>query len=258
MHLTATGDPDGPHLITAGQTTPAPPADGAVTETVPQAVAARDLRPADHGVDRAYPDADSVVPSHAPGIDLLGPVQRAPRWHAPAGQGFDRTACPIDWAQQQGRCPQGQPRRVWSPRHATEGNAVIPIPFDRGTCGSCGERRVGTQAAPGPRTRNLRPQAQHEALHAARTRQETKEFTQRYKRRAGIEGTISQGVHGFDLRYARYRGLAQTALQPSFVALAINRTRLIAWLAERPKAQPRPSRFAAAFQHAGMSPLPVS
>ena len=115
-----------------------------------------------------------------------------------------------------------------------------------------------TNAAADPRTRKRRPQAQHEALHAARTRQETKDFMQRYQRRAGIEGMISQGVHGFDLRYARYRGLAKTALQHSFVALAINLTRLIAWLAERPKAQPRPSRFAAAFQHAGMTLLPVS
>ena len=135
---------------------------------------------------------------------------------------------------------------------------MIPIQVDRGTCGSCGERRMWTNAAADPRTRKRRPQAQHEALHAARTRQETKDFMQRYQRRAGIEGMISQGVHGFDLRYARYRGLAKTALQHSFVALALNLTRLIAWLAERPKAQTRPSRFAAAFQHAGMAPLPVS
>ena len=105
---------------------------------------------------------------------------------------------------------------------------------------------------------NCGPRPNTKRCRAHRTRQETKDFKQRYKRRAGIEGTISQGVHGFDLRYARYRGLAKTALQHIFVALDINRTRLIAWLAERPKAQTRPSRFAAAFRHAGMTPLPVS
>jgi len=39
-----------------------------------------------------------------------------------------------------------------------------------------------------------------EALQSARARQEIEAFKQRYGRRAGIEGTISQGTHGFDLR----------------------------------------------------------
>jgi len=60
------------------------------------------------------------------------------------------------------------------------------------------------------------------------------------------------------VRYARYRRLVKTALQHIVVALAINLTRLVAWFDARPKAQTRPSRFAAAFPHAGMSPLPVT
>jgi len=101
----------------------------------------------------------------------------------------------------------------------------------------------------------VRPQAQHQALQTARARQETEAFKQRYKRRAGIEGTISQDVHGFDLRYARYRGLAKTALQHVFVALALNLSRLLAWWAERPQAQTRQSRFTAALKHAAEQPL---
>ena len=72
--------------------------------------------------------------------------------------------------------------------------------------------------------------------------------------RAGIEGTIHQGVHAFDLRFARYRGLAKTRLQHILTVLAINLTRLVAWWDARPKAQTRPSRFAAAMRRASTVP----
>lgn len=86
----------------------------------------------------------------------------------------------------------------------------------------------------------------------------TKAASGPHVRRAGIEGAISQGTHGFDLRYARYRGLAKTALHPVFMALALNLARMLAWWDERPKAQTRPSRFAAALNHAAEIPLAVT
>ena len=65
------------------------------------------------------------------------------------------------------------------------------------------------------------------------------------KRRAGIEGTLSQGVRAFGLRHTRYRGTAKTHLQHIATAAAINIDRIVAWLDERPRAQTRTSRFAA-------------
>jgi hypothetical protein len=66
-----------------------------------------------------------------------------------------------------------------------------------------------------------------------------------YKRRAGIEGTFSQAVHAFDLRQARYRGLAKTRLQHIATAAALNVDRLVAWFHDIPRATTRTSRFAA-------------
>jgi transposase len=258
VHLTETCDTDGPNLITDVQTTPATTADVEVTSSVHTALAARELLPAQHFVDSAYPDAETLVQSQIQGIDLVGPVHRDTSWQAQAGQGFDVTCFTIDWAAKAARCPQGQTSRRWTSTHDQDGNAVIQIQFDRETCGACGERESCTRAASGPRVLKLRPQAQYEALQAARTRQETEEFKHRYQRRAGIEGTISQGTHGFDLRYARYRGLAKTALQHVFVALALNLARLVAWWDERLKAQTRPSRFTAALKHAAELPLAVT
>ncbi len=86
-------------------------------------------------------------------------------------------------------------------------------------------------------------QAQHQALQQARLRQKTPDFKQKYTKRAGIEGTISQGVRGFDLRHARYRGLAKIRLQHLFVAASLNLVRMGAWLMEKLQAQTRRSPF---------------
>ena len=59
-----------------------------------------------------------------------------------------------------------------------------------------------------PRQLTVRPQAQHEAIQAARQRQETAEFTAQYARRAGIEGTQSQAVRRCGVRQCRYIGHA--------------------------------------------------
>ena len=66
-------------------------------------------------------------------------------------------------------------------------------------------------------------------LEVARNRQKTAEFRTKYKKRAGIEGTISQGVRAFDLRRSRYLGLAKTHLQHLAIGAAMNLTRVVTW-----------------------------
>ena len=70
-------------------------------------------------------------------------------------------------------------------------------------------------------------------------------YKERYKRRAGIEGTLSQGVRGFGMRRSRYRGLAKTHLQNVLIGTAINIDRLVNWLDGIPTAKTRTSRFKA-------------
>jgi transposase len=91
----------------------------------------------------------------------------------------------------------------------------------------------------------LHPRAQHEALQQARERHASEGGQLLYNRRAGIEGTISQGVRAFELRQTRYRGLAKAHLQHIAIAAAINLDRIVAWLGEIPRALTRTSRFAA-------------
>ena len=63
-------------------------------------------------------------------------------------------------------------------------------------------------------------------------------------RRAGIEGTISQGVRAFGLRRSRSRGLAKTHLQHVASTSHVNLERLAAWFRAAPRTALRTSRFA--------------
>ena len=105
-----------------------------------------------------------------------------------------------------------------------------------------------------PRHLYLHPSEQYAALEAARTRLSSEAGKELYKRRAGIEGTLSQGVRAFGLRRTRYRGLPKTHVQHVATAAAINLERLVAWFEERPRATTRTSRFAAL---APVASLPV-
>nr|WP_279239789.1 transposase [Scytonema sp. UIC 10036] len=84
-------------------------------------------------------------------------------------------------------------------------------------------------------------------MHVAerRQQQQTPEFQRRYARRAGVEGTISQGIVRFDLRRTRYYGSVKTHLQHIATACAINLARFFAWSIRPTKALTRKGSFAA-------------
>jgi transposase len=126
-----------------------------------------------------------------------------------------------------------------------DGSPYIVAAFRRQDCQACLARPLCTQAQQQGRQLRLPPQDQYEALTAARAWYASEEGIERYKRRAGVEGTLSQGVRAFGLRRSRYWGLAKTHLQHIATAAAINIDRIVAWLDERPRAQTRISRFAA-------------
>ncbi len=90
----------------------------------------------------------------------------------------------------------------------------------------------------------LRPQEQYQALMQRREQETTKEFTQVYAKRAGIEGTISQGVRTMGMRRSRYIGQEKTHLQHLATAAALNLVRSMAWFDGLPRAQTRRSAFA--------------
>lgn len=245
-HFTETCDPDTPNLITHVETTPATTADIHVTPRIHAGLAQKELLPAEHLVDTAYVDAGEMLTSQTDyAIDLVGPVPPDPSWQAQAGQGFALACFKIDWLAQTVTCPQGHRSQGWYPRQDGRGNAVIEVKFAKADCLACACRSHCTKASTQPRMIHFRPQAEHAMLQSARQRQATPEFKEQYKSRAGVEGTLSQGTRSFDLRQARYLGLAKTHVQHLATAVAMNLTRVANWFAQIPKAQTRQSRFAA-------------
>ena len=210
LHLTETCDEERPHLIVNVETTPATTADIRTLDQVHTNLAQKELLPAEHLVDSSYVDGEHLHTSQAEyGLDLLGPVPANSSWQVKTGQGFDLSYFVIDWEAQTVTCPQGHLSRSWSPTHDPKGNPVIQVRFGRTDCRSCPARKQCTRSQTAPRGLQLKPRVEYEALQVARQRQETDEFKHKYKKRAGIEGTVSQGTRSFDLRRSRYIGLAK-------------------------------------------------
>jgi hypothetical protein len=109
---------------------------------------------------------------------------------------------------------------------------AVQVRFSPDDCKTCSSQFDCTRSILGIRRVSFKPQAEYEALQAAHERQKTDEFKQTYKKRAGIEGTISQGTRVFNLRRSRYLGLAKTHLQHLATAAAMNLARTSHWLME--------------------------
>ena len=204
------------------------------------------LLPREHLVDTAYAAADILGKSQQVyGIDLVCPVHPDCSWQAQTEDAFDITCFQIDWDKQQAICPQGITSRYWSPGQGPHGKPTIQVQFPRAACRACEVRSRCTRAKADPRELTLAPKDEFLALQAARQRQQTDDFKQRYAARSGVEGTISQAAYTLGARRSRYIGLAKTHLQHVITAAAMNLTRSIAWLNEVPRSQTPKSRFAA-------------
>jgi transposase len=235
VHLTETCDVGQPDLITQVSTTPATTSDFVMGPVIQEDWAARDLLPQTHLLDSGYGVAEVLVSAHQQQqIDIVGPPLGSSSRQSRDGQGYDLHAFVIDWEAQQVQCPQGQRSVKWTPGQSQTGEAVIRVRFDRATCRACPARRACTSSPEAPRQLTVKPQAYHEALQAARRRQETPEFVAQYALRAGVESSLSQGVRRFDLRQSRYIGLARTHLQQVLTATAMNVVRVIDWLHGKP------------------------
>ena len=246
VQLTETCDPDLPSLIVNVATTPATTPDDNMLAAVHASLAARDLLPSEHLVDKGYTDSHVLVDSRRRfGVEVVGPVADDPSWQAREGEGFAKAAFLVDWERRVVTCPAGKRSISWLPDTYPKNGTVFEARFARKDCTPCPLRARCTRAKLEPRIIGLQAREHHEALHAARHRQTTPEFRARYAPRAGIEATHEQAVRRCGLRHARYLGLAKTHLQHIVTAVAINLVRLGEWWAGRAKAPTRRSRFAA-------------
>ena len=245
VHLTETCDEAVPRLVVHAETTLACTHEAMGTRSIHAALIAKGLAPAEHLVDAGYVSASHLVEAHGRhNIDLIGPPRPGTSWHDWTEGAFRTADFSIDWERCIVRCPEGKESTSWTSREDKRGR-YIKVRFSPTDCGTCPSRTRCTKAQGVGRQLAVHPQPEHEALIAARARQDTEAGRRLYALRQGVEGTLSQAVRVFGLRHARYRGLAKTRLQNTAIAAALNLDRISAWLSNRPLAPTRTSRFAA-------------
>ena len=255
VHVSETCEPPAPHLLTHVHTTPATVHEAQCTTPIQQALLDKELPPREHFVDAAYSSAELLVQSHdEQGITLRGPTRPRQGWQQQVTGAYTLEQFTVDWEQQQVSCPQGKRSGSWQEHVTPDGHPSILVSFRRQDCHACPTRPLCTQSQQHMRRLRLPPREQYEALAAARTWYGSEEGIERYKQRAGVEGTLSQGVRAFGLRRTRYRGLPKTHMQHVAIAAAINIDRIVAWLDERPQATTRTSRFAALAPACALNP----
>jgi transposase len=245
LHLTETCDADRPHLITQVETTPSTTADNLVTTLVQASLAQADRLPSEHLVDEGYTQAAHLISSRTQyGIQLVGPLAQDQSWQARQDNGFAPSSFTLDWETQRALCPGGKQSRPWREARTVRGNVFWLAVFETADCRRCTHQPQCTRSQSRGRTLSIPPQEEQQALLTARTQQQTQAFRLRYAARAGIEGTLSQGVRAFGLRRSRYVGHAKTHLQHLIVAASLNFCRVFEWLMEVPLAKTRQSHFA--------------
>ena len=245
VHLTEVCDEDAVHLITHVETCLSTQPDMTNTAGIHKRLAVKELLPAEHFVDSAYVDADLLIESQRDyGVSLEGPVRGVRNQYARA-KGYEQRRFTIDWDRKQATCPQGKTSVMWRTGRDKDGVPRIGAVFSRRDCGNCAVRLACTPAKDARRVIYFHPRPEYEALNAARDRMNDPAWQERYQVRAGVEGTISQGVRVFGMRRSRYIGLAKTGLQQACAAAAMNVLRATQWLAGMPRAKTRVTRLAA-------------
>jgi transposase len=210
VDITEICSPGVPHLITNVDTTTAYAPDTAHVAREQDELARRGFLPKCQLVDGSYIGSQIVLDSQKNhNIELVGPVkQNYQRSHVK--RGYDLAAFKIDWDGHFAICPQGKKSTGWWAATSHTGRMTIHTKFSRTDCAKCSVNNLCTKhGEKNPRKLSLLPREEHELLIATRKQQRTPEWKKMYNKRAGIEGTFSQGVRSVGMRRSRYRGLSK-------------------------------------------------
>ena len=177
---------------------------------------------------------------------MLGPTLPDVTWQAKEGTGFEGQRFAIDWERERATCSAGKTSISWSPADDKRTNHVIKGTFSSKDCWTCTSRDqcIRSTKKHARRAITIRPQEQSEALTERQAYDQTPEYATAYAKRAGIEGTISQGDKQCGLLRSRNLGMAKTHLRLVLTAGAIDVVRVADWLPDVPRAGTRRSTSA--------------
>jgi hypothetical protein len=183
-----------------------------------EATQKRGLGPKKALVDAAYGSDENCEKAKALGVELVSPVMGKPQENALTLTDFVLTSEAAVSA-----CPQGHaPVKV---KHR-EGKYIVV--FGVQTCSGCPQLKH-CPVKPGKKGYYLRYDDKALRLAQRRAHEQSPEFQQVYRFRAGIEGTMSQMDRKTGLKYLQVRGLASVSFCATLKAAGINILRAVAF-----------------------------
>jgi hypothetical protein len=176
------------------------------------------LKPKEVTVDTIYGSDENCQKAKALGIEVISPVM------GKLGEGsVPLTEFTMNSENEITSCPEGCV--PLSTRSKDDNHTAL---FSKKTCRSC-SRRKGCPTMPGKKGNYLRYDDKAIRLAQRRAQEDTPEFRDRYRFRAGVEGTMSQLDRLTGFKNLRVRGLSAVSFAAFLKAAGINIIRAAAF-----------------------------
>jgi len=207
------------NLITSVIVEPANKSDAHATIPLIEATERLGLKPEEVIADTPYGSDENCEKAKDMGVEVVSPVMGGP-----ADDGVPITEFSMNSENEVTSCPMGcAPEKT---RSKDDNHTAL---FSRKTCRGC-PRQKACPTIPGKKGRYLRYDDKAVRLARRRAREDTPEFRDRYRFRAGIEGTMSQLDRLTGLKRLRVRGLSAVSLAAHLKAAGVNILRAAAFL----------------------------
>jgi hypothetical protein len=211
-------DTDTLNLITSVIVEPAHKSDTHATIPLIEATEKLGLKPNEALADTPYGSDENCEQAKTMGVEIVSPVM------GKLGEdGVPLTEFAMNDKNEVLSCPAGcKPEKT---RSKDDNHTAL---FSKRTCCGCAKKKA-CPTMPGKKGRYLRYNDKAVRLALRRAREDTPEFRDRYRFRAGIEGTMSQLDRLTGLKRLRVRGLAKVSFAAYLKAAGVNILRAAAF-----------------------------
>jgi len=236
LQLTETAAEDAPAIYTDLDIVGAADYDGASIASIQQRLIDRDLGPKIHLADTGYVCGPTLQASQQRGIKLLGPVSYDTSSVMRKAPGFAVEHFGLDFDKQQARCPAGHLATQWYLKERSDqpGQNQVMIKWSKHDCQSC-DYQSGCISPPQP-YRVLALSQWYPLIAERRREQKTEPFSEVYRRRSGMEASLSNTVNVHGGRCTPYRSDTKTLLYYENLCVGMNWKRAHQWqLGHRPQ-----------------------
>lgn len=206
------------NLITSVIVEPAHKHDAHATIPLIESTEKLSLKPKEALADTPFGSDENCEKAKTMGVEIVSPVM------GKLGEGsVPLTAFTMNSENEITLCPEG--RAPHKTRSKDDNHSAL---FSRKACRGC-SRKDTCPTLPGKKGRYLRYDDKAIRLAQRRAQEDTPEFRDRYRFRAGIEGTMSQLDRLTGLKYLRVRGLSAVSFAAYLKAAGINIIRAAAF-----------------------------